>query len=332
MAVISITITESPIQKVKGIPASIALTTNTPATIFYTLDGTTPTTSSLVITGPLELPTNQNTLTFKAYATDGVDSSSVVTKRYGPDVSANRNPHATVSGIDDLNTGAHFPFGSRSGSDAIGIFGKAGGVVVDSADVLTVADGYAYDVSGDPAAITDEPLTEYEIRFSETDAIGQRGRGIGTLSSNVTVVIPPARDQERSSNANSPLFNPKALVIFQDSTEEPYDADVPQFSSNLFNLDNAAKLKDPSYYYNTAFEGGGSQISGSMLKPQYNPRDGTMTYYYFDSKNLRWIISKESFTPTDPDIYNYSNIIFSSRQTGVGVVFQWLPFRYRTLI
>ena len=54
MAVITITINESSDQILAGIPKYITLTTNIPATIFYTLDGTTPTTLSDMAVGQIE--------------------------------------------------------------------------------------------------------------------------------------------------------------------------------------------------------------------------------------------------------------------------------------
>jgi hypothetical protein len=49
--IITITITESSVQLVSGIPKSVTITTNFPSTIFYTLDGSTPSVNSLIYVG-----------------------------------------------------------------------------------------------------------------------------------------------------------------------------------------------------------------------------------------------------------------------------------------
>ena len=83
MATINITITESPFQLVAGIPASIVITTNVPSTVFYSLDGKDPTIYSSVVVGPITLPTDRSFVTFKAFATNGVITSPIITQVYG---------------------------------------------------------------------------------------------------------------------------------------------------------------------------------------------------------------------------------------------------------
>ena len=58
MAVISISLTESQDQVIVDIPRSVTLEANIPSTIFYTLDGTTPTITSSISIDELFLPTN----------------------------------------------------------------------------------------------------------------------------------------------------------------------------------------------------------------------------------------------------------------------------------
>lgn len=58
MAVISISLTESQDQVLVDIPRSVTLEANIPSTIFYTLDGTTPTITSSIYIDELFLPTN----------------------------------------------------------------------------------------------------------------------------------------------------------------------------------------------------------------------------------------------------------------------------------
>lgn len=335
MSVISITITESSIQKVAGIPITVVLTTNVPATIFYTLDGTTPTTSSTVVTGPIELPTDQQTIVLKAFATDGVTSCPVVTQSYGSSTATQRQAHDEISGLNDVTKGATYPFGSQD-QGGPGIYGNIARDVnrtVDDPNIAGIPDSFDGTGTGTYANETDLPLTDYDFRFSETNAIGQRGKGIGTLPAEVTVEIPdPIQEtsvpSSGSSDTNSPFFNPKSLVIFQDGSEEPFDSAVTSVNKPYFDMQDPERARDGGLFTTTALEGNVPQ--GSSLIQRFNPRDNTITFYYFDSTVNRWIISKEPFTPRKANLFNYSQVVFG-RDQGAGRVFHWLPFHYRTL-
>lgn len=330
MAVITITIVESPLEKLAGIPVSISVSTNIPSTVFYTLDGSDPTIASSVVTGPIVMPGMGNVV-LKLYATDGTSQSAIITQEYGTSFVGNRQPHDTVTGIDTVCHKATFPFGPPMQSPGFnGIYGNTGGLIVDNPLKAQLPDGYDGTATKTPADYTNEIYpSAYDVIFSETDAIGNRGKGIGTLPANVTQIIKYENDAPESSDANSALFNPKALVIFQDSRQAPYDDDVPQTNRPYFSLENYDRVRDGSMYYTQ----GGIDSAGSFLRSHYNPRDNTMNYYYYDNKACRWIMSKETYQPKSPNIGNYASMVFSSRGQGTaGFVFKWLPFRYRTLI
>lgn len=332
MAVISITITESVLNNVAGIPNTITLTTNVPATIFYTLDGTEPDNTSSVAVGPIKLPTDIGTVVFKAFATDGVTSSPVITESFGPVIVGNRNPHDKVYGLNDLTKGATFPFGSQDqGGPAK--YGNIGGLTVDAPDIVGFPDGFDGSGTGTPSNETDKALDEYDFIFSETNSIGERGAGIGNLpNAQTTLVVPdpitPLSIAKGSSNTASPVFNPRSMVIFQDSREEPYDPDVPNIMRSNFNLEDVGTARYGALLHTSAFDG--NIPMGSALKSHYNPRDNTQTYYYRDPNTNRWIVSKVPFSPIKPNLANFAQLVFG-REQGAGRVFQWAPFRYRTL-
>src|ERR1700733_172706 len=79
---ISITITESSSQTMPGIPDTITLSTNVPATIFYTLDKRIPNTLSPVYLSPILMPQNLLTVVLNIFASNGIDSSTVITQIY----------------------------------------------------------------------------------------------------------------------------------------------------------------------------------------------------------------------------------------------------------
>lgn len=329
MAVISISITESVLQKIAGIPATIELSTNIPATIFYTLDGTDPTVESSVVTGTIEMPGLKSSVTLKAFATNGVDSSAVVSWTFGSSTVSSRHPRDTISGIDDGSTVPHFPYGTSNAGNP-GIYGNIGGTIVDSPDVTGIPTGY--DGEGNLTAETDleYSLENYDIVFSETNAIGERGVGIGTLPASATVIVPPSQETPpQSSETNSPFFNSKALVIFQDSTEEPYDADVSMVMRPIFDTADPERTRNGALLFTSGLEGNAAR--GSLIKQYFNPKDNTITYYYRDAETNRWIISKTNYVAKDTDVNNLSTVVFGSRTHGDQYIYHWIPFRYRRL-
>lgn len=327
MALITITVTESDREPLAGIPAFVTLSTSIPSTIFYTLDGTTPDTTSLVYTGgELELPTNQPTVTLKLLATNGTDSSAIIERIFRPDIISLRKSHDRVTlPSDGKNT--QFPY-ATAGPGAPTSWGNIGPAdrIVDKPGVENVFDGYGAD--GLPTGGTDKPLSEYMIKFSVGNRSNtERGRGIGTLPSEVDVVEP--EEPPLTSDRQSKTFNPKALVIYQDSREEPFDPDIVSINRGYFSLVNPETSKDGALFQTVGLET--PPPSGSFVRSHFNPRNNTITYYYFDSHALRWIISTEPFTPGSPR-EGLSNIVFSPRGKGDEKVFRWIPFKGSRLI
>lgn len=328
MATITITIKESPLQLLAGIPSNITLESNVPATIFYTLDGSEPSTTSSVAFGIIEMPTDSGSVTLKAFATDGVDTSAVISQQYITNVVPGRHPHDKVYGLDNNTGKATYPFGSPAEAFSPGQrFGNTAGPVVDNQQGPRVPTGYD---GFDGYAGYKNPNEKYDVLFSETDQIGQTGRGLGTLPAHV-IWVKPRNDNTQTtfSNAAGPLFDPRALVIFQDSREEQYDPDIPKINRPYFDLEDPAKARDGTLLTNID----AITPQGGFLKAHFNPSDNTLTYYYYDNRVARWIISKEPYNPSMNPTLNMSGIVTrSSRGQGVGLIFKWIPFKYRHLI
>ena len=326
MAVISITLTEATLQKVAGIPATVAISANIPSTIFYTLDGTTPTTDSSVYLAPLELPTDEGTLILSIFATDGVDSSAVITKSYGTTIVGDRLPRDKIAGLSNSQSRSTYPFAGNWIDNTRRQYENVGGITVDDPDLTQIPDGY--NGFGQISNFTNLPLDEYSFHFSETNSIGQMGHGIGNLPAEV-VVIPAANPAlGGSADTNSPFFNPKALVILDDSRQQPFDPDSSRVNRPYFGLEDVTTARYGKQLFTSALDGSGPR--GNALRQQFNPRDNTITYYYYDSDTNRWIISKVPYVQKNPDMFNYSKILFG-RDTGNGRVFLWIPFAHKTL-
>src|ERR1700748_2004928 len=186
MSVITITISNSPIYIIEGIPKSIYVTTNLPSSIFFTLDGSTPTLDSQIITGGLNLPTDQPSVIFKAFATNGTDTSPIITQVYqNTTISTLRKPRDKVIGLSNspLNQDRGI-FGSNSPNPNV-TFGNMGGITVDDPNIVGIPDGYDGTATNTPASFTDLPLIDYKFTYSTSNRLGETGRGIGTLPAQI---------------------------------------------------------------------------------------------------------------------------------------------------
>jgi hypothetical protein len=326
MAVITINLTESPIEIVEGIPQTVTLSTNIYSTIFYTLNGEDPDTSSSIYVSPIKLPTDEGGVILKVFATNGVDESSIISFTFGSTFVPLRRPRDTVKTNTLYNFNDNRAFSSQS-SDLKVIYGNTGGVTVDSPDIEGIPDGY--DGNGQLVGETDLPYNRqnYEIKYSLTDNKGNTGRGIGTLPANVVIEekLPPPN----STNANSRFFDPKAMVIFQDGREEPELGNVPLINRQFFSLGDNERIRNGSMYYTTALDG--NSPTGSMLVPRYNPKDDTWTYYYRDSETNRWIISVEKNRESN-NAKLMSQVLMPNRSLADKKVFRWIPFKRSYLL
>lgn len=329
MAVISITVTVSEEEVVAGIPRTVALATNILASIFYTLDGSAPTLFSTVYTGPIFLPTDKLSVTLKIFATNGVDSSAIVTETFITNSVEGTNarlPHSATNVAAGENIPGLYPFGNNPIQPNGEFLNPAdAGLTVDNPALSQIPSGF--DGSGNPTGFTNEPynLENYSIRYSTTDREGQTGHGIGNLPAQVTVEVPPPPPDE--TNQNSTLFDPRAFVIFQDATTENPN-DPPNINRMHFSLENPERARDGNNFFTAGLDA--PPVSGSFLRSHYNPRTNMITYYYLDTWTNKWIISTAPYSPNGSWDGNMSNIALSKRP-GAGFVFEWLPFTRRVL-
>jgi hypothetical protein len=312
---ISLIVTESDLEKIAGIPVFVTVETNIPSTIFYTLDGSDPTPLSSIYIDKINLPTVNSKITLKIFATNGIINSTIFSKIYGASFVGIDPGSAQVSNYNQYRTGTNYaPFGDML-QDVSPIFGPAAGLIIDNGNVQNVLDGY--DSDGNRVGSIDEGVGRLDFIYSETDGKGNVGRGIGTVS--YSTIREPESPPDQSS-VNNKFFNPRAKIIFQ-SYEDTENQDISMLNRSQFTLINPEKFNGGSQYY---YNPGTLQTTGGALRQHFNPKDSTITYYYFDSASLRWVISKEKFLPSIST--NYANIVPVSRTSGTGLVFKWYPF------
>lgn len=342
MAVISVTVTQSAEQVVSGIPKTVSITTNLPATIFYTMDGTDPTLFSAMYTGPIFLPFDQLLVTLKILATNGVDSSPIVIEQYMTDMVSGSNarlPHAGTNALPGSVIPDQYPFGTPPFQPQQ-IFtnpADAGAYTVYNKDLPATPTGY--DGQGNPTGFTNQPYdrTNYQITYTDRDHSGNQGGNIGNMPGKTTLPYPSDVQPDMGQTSGqgpeqtqqfTTLFDPRAMVIFQDfSKEDPNDP--PQINRQFFSLENNERARDGAFYFNTG-QDASAPLSGSFVRAHYNPRTNTITHYYRDSWSNKWIISTAPYTPNGTFDGNMAQMAMGTK-SGAGVVFEWLPFARRVL-
>lgn len=318
---ITLIISESDIEKIAGIPLYLTVEANIPCNIFYTLDGSTPSTDSSIYIDQINLPTNISKVNVKIFATNGLESSSVYSIEYGTSFVGLDPGSSKVLNYSEQRSGKNYaPFGDML-QEIPPQFGSAAGLIIDDASIPNTLDGY--DAYGNQAGSIDQGISGLLFTYSETDVKGNVGRGIGTLPYNK--IIERSADPNYSS-VNDKFFNPKAQVIFQ-SYDDTENQDITPLNRQFFSFANQEKLNGGANHY---VESGYLQAHGQALRQHFNPKDSTITYYYFDSVALKWLISKEKYIPKVSN--NYAEMIPVSRSNGAGLVFKWYPFMWKRII
>lgn len=334
MAIISLTITEASNQIISGIPVSVSAETNVPASIFYTIDGSDPTTFSSIYISPIILSSSSQSITLKIFATNGSDNSAIIEKIYTTNlINDARLPHATVSSLNNSSTiNSLFPYGTNSPNPSFQYLSPANaGTTVYNPLIPSGSNGF--DGDGYQAGFTNKPINDYPIVYSTTDNKNEVYPGVGDLPATTTVIGKqgPTEYTQEQSKTTAKLFNPKALVIFQDvASEDP--TDPVHINRADFSLQNPELVRDGALLYNGAFDG--PCTTGSFVNSYFNPRTNTMTYYYYDNSVSRWIISTTPFDPSTVKVDSLANMAFSRSGPGGGGshVYKWIPFMSRRLI
>jgi len=287
MPVSTLTFTGSTIELTSGIPQTMTIESNVPATIHFTLDGSTPTTNSPIYVDTFNMPDGENSVTLSAF---GVDADSalgpILTQTFAPDVTR----------IDVTRHVAREGF------------------------VINRADGGAdnvigYDAEGKGARIIDFDIEDLDIIHS---ARGFEGLVEGTV---VEVRIPDPtttstlRDdnfQPFSTPEVGELFNPQARTIFID---------------NRIDNDLNITLRPWGSLHNVQREFGGKRllepaddatyVSGGFVRRFYSKKNNVMVSYYFDHNEGRYVRNIQEL-PSIPD---------SGRVgiANTPLVFRWIP-------
>lgn len=341
MGIINITITESSAQTIPGIPNTVSLATNEPACIFYTLDGTTPTTYSPIYVSPILMPQNLLKVTLNVFAINQIDASAVITVVYIGDASAiittagDRLPHAATTNLNNSSTNnSLFPFGTSGPNPNFQYLNPANaGTTVYNEALPATPSGFGPD--GQPDGYTNKPISAYQWKqiYSTVNVEGEVWPGVGNLPAKVTIIGKsyPVEYRREISNFADKIFNPRALVIYQDSTNEdptnPVNINRPYFS-----MEDQEIVRDGNLLFNSTLDS--PPTMGGFVNRNYNARTNMMTHSYYDNTVGRWIFSSFPYAPTTKGVGALSGMVFGRSSAGSDgrKYFKWMPFQGRHLM
>jgi hypothetical protein len=277
---ILLSLSESTDQLVAGIPKFVTISSSEPSIIYYTLDGEDPDESSLIYTDKIYLPTNNANVTLKYMAYYDGKNSSVFEEKY-------------ESYFEKTFTSR------KGGEDGTNIFSG-------SEEIL-----YYYNHEGNQIAASSIPLEDLEITTSRTD---NQGIPVGSTKSFINFASRQIhRKFSVSSSPDSSNFDRYADVIRIDgSTKEAVDAQVVSIVNRPY--DN---MSPRSSFYMESFDRESNYLNGNLVNYVYNSFTGEIVFNYFDSRENRWIKSKQK---VEPKTFDFSKVY----SNGNSRVFVWI--------
>ena len=287
MAILSLTITASDREVISGIPEYIEFSTNVTSTVFYTLDGSTPTVDSEIAVGKVFMPLDGTRVVVKSFAVSMDATSSIISVEY-----------YTVQNITKNR-----------------LIGNKGNPVSLAGEEQVESLGY--DGSGNPERIITKDLQDLDFIASTTNSIGEDISGDSTLK--YVNFSPRMKDvQTITSSANSAYFDPKASVIFING-ELTFENDLLRIYNRPHNtMEPVGKF----YTQNQSEMAQSGMITGNLSRYMYNPNTGKIVFYYYESRENRTIISQQTIEKR-PQTVIQSN----SKGMDGKFVFRWVEDR-----
>jgi hypothetical protein len=283
--VFALTIIGSGGESAPGMPNFITITASSPATIYYTIDGSEPTLdNSYVYTQPVDISsTTSGIVTVYSFAiTAGGDVSEMFAKSFVEE-STDVEPIASLSSL----------------------FGD----LVKSYNLENIPN--AIDADGNDVAFQDDENEDYDIIIPDSQL--------------VTVVTTPSSDTGAvddddwvtSSSPSDIFFNPKARVIYVDT-----DSDENAVDTTIYHMGSRADLV--KYRGGQVLREPYPIISGSLVRRMYSFDTGNYAAYYYDNISNNWVIMERKLLNGEFSLDRFSTSTWRRRGSGIGIVFQWL--------
>ena len=300
---IEIEILESSTELLAGIPESISIVPIDNIVFYYTLDGDDPSADSLVADGIIYMPTGGSSVELRVagfrrdeHTGDLVQVTSIFGKRYFPNTYSNSvSRHSYDDGIIVL------PYGEDP---------------VDNLSLLS---------DGASAQETSVSLSDLSIKASTSSRSG----GDIPNESTVSFIRKPIKNNNFNSDrqisyVNNFDFNPKSNVIEIDGRDqESRDSQVVKIVNRSY-----GSIKPTSKFYDENWKRDEQVITGNLVKTMYNRATGIIVFYYWDSKESKWLISRQNVGPSDAFDISQSG----SYGRGGRLVYRWIQERSLTRI
>jgi len=290
MTVVTLTYIGSEQEIVSGIPNTMTIETNIPATIYFTLDESTPTINSPTYVDEFEMPTGLNSVTLSAFAISADNTySSILTQVFAPDVT-----RITVS---------------RS-------VGMEGFVLARADTGENTPDGF--DADGATARFIDVDLETLDIARSDRGYMGIE-EGI-----RVEVGFPDPSETASFSDDDfvpfstpeiAELFNPTAKVIVIDTRlDNDLQPTLRPFGSlhDPYKEFGGKRIREPA--------DDSTYVSGGFIRRFYDAKNNIMVSFYFDHNEARWI---KNIQELPANIVTTDNLGIQHRSSQP-LVFEWI--------
>lgn len=277
---ILLSIEESEDQVVSGIPKFVTISASEEAIIYYTFDGSDPDENSFVASGKIYLPTNTNSFTLK-YSAFYQDSFSEVYEE----------EYATV--FEKTNTSR------RGGEDGIDIFEGTESIME------------YYNSEGEKIESSKVPFEDLEIKTSRYD---NKGNFVDSTKSFINFVDrnPGPSYSVKSSTSDINFDRHANFIVVDGSSEEAMEAQVVQVVNRPY-----GNLSERSSVYIENYNKESSYIGGNLVSYVYNGHTGDIVFYYYDSRENRWI---KSIQKTGKKTFDFSRV----SRSGNRMVFHWI--------
>ena len=289
---ITLSVTESTNQLISGIPEYLIFEASEPCNIYYTLDGTIPTQSSLIAVDKVYLPTSGSSVVVKAKAFGVVNQSSILILEYKTETVNLGGPRLT-------------------GREGISVL-RVGEAVVDN---------LSFDENGNPVQQTSIQFDELQMKASTRNSIGVV---LDPYASSLDFInfpsySPPYDLVSVSSVNDANTWDPKAKVIIIDgSTLENKEKQVVNIVNRPY-----GNMVPTTKFYDERLGQQQPIVTGNYLRSYYNPVTKVYISYYWESLESRWVQSIQSVDIPRRNLFgNPSN----------HNVFTWINDRAQSLI
>lgn len=290
MAVVTLTFTGSEEEITSGIPQTVSISSNVPATIYYTIDGTTPTLLSSVYVGDINLPDGQDSVILSAFGVDSEDNAGpILTQTFAADttrITVSRNVGQEGFVLSRPNDGDNIPVG--------------------------------FDVNGEAAMFLDVDPETLDMVISDRgfEGIAPGARiEVGVPDPTTTPSFKDDNFEPFSTPEIAEFFNPKAKMIVIDTRKDnDLNPVLRPFGSlnNIYDEFNGFRIREAA--------DDATYVSGGFVRRFYDAKNNVMVSYYYDNNEGRYIKNIQKLPANIKPIA----IMGNQNKSGQPLVFKWI--------